>query len=74
MSNGWGFSNLFGGNAKQQKDTTKNAILGLRSTLDMLAKRERHLQNQIDEQDNTARKNVSSNKACKCHASNDDLS
>lgn len=69
MSNGWGWGNLFGGNAKQQKDTTKNAILGLRSTLDMLAKRERHLQNQIDEQDNTARKNVSSNKARKCHAS-----
>ncbi|KAK5168195.1 ESCRT-III subunit protein snf7 [Saxophila tyrrhenica] len=61
-SNGWGWGNLFGGNAKATKDTTKNAILGLRGTLDMLAKRERHLQNQMDEQDNVARKNVSSNK------------
>ena len=64
-SNGWGWGNLFGGNAKAQKDTTKNAILGLRGTLDMLSKRERHLQNQMDEQDNVARKNVSSNKGSK---------
>lgn len=40
----------------------KNAILGLRSQLEMLQKRERHLQSQIDEQDSIARKNVSSNK------------
>ena len=64
-SSGWGWGNLFGGNAKVQKDTTKNAILGLRGTLDMLAKREKHLQNQMDEQDNIARKNVSSNKGGK---------
>ena len=63
MASGWGWGNLFGGNAKAQKDTTKNAILGLRGTLDMLSKRERHLQNQMEEQDNIARKNVSSNKA-----------
>ena len=68
MSNGWGWGNLFGGNARTQRDTTKSAILGLRGTLDMLAKRERHLQNQMDEQDNVARKNVSANKGGKCHA------
>ena len=62
MASGWGWGNVFGGNAKAQKDTTKNAILGLRGTLDMLSKRERHLQNQMEEQDNVARKNVSSNK------------
>ncbi|KAF4436880.1 vacuolar-sorting protein SNF7 [Fusarium austroafricanum] len=56
----WGW---FGGAAAQKrKDTPKNAILGLRAQLDMLQKRERHLQTQIDEQDSVARKNVSSNK------------
>jgi len=62
MSNGWGWGNLFGGNAKATKDTTKNAILGLRGTLDMLSKREKHLQNQMDEQQAIAAKNVISNK------------
>ena len=56
----WGW---FGGqSAQKRKDTPKNAILGLRSQLEMLQKRERHLQNQMDEQDAIARKNVSSNK------------
>ncbi|KAK3325610.1 vacuolar-sorting protein SNF7 [Apodospora peruviana] len=56
----WGW---FGGAAaSKQKNTPKNAILGLRSQLDMLQKRERHLQNQIDEQDAIARKNVTTNK------------
>lgn len=62
MSSAWGFGNFFGGNAKNQKDAPKNAILGLRGTLDMLSKREKHLQNQMDEQDAVARKNVSANK------------
>lgn len=62
----WGFGSLWGGNAAKKKDSTKNAILGLRSTLEMLSKREKHLQNQMDEQDAIARKNVSSNKASKC--------
>ena len=56
----WGW---FGGAAAQKrKDAPKNAILGLRSQLDMLQKREKHLQNQIDEQDGLARKHVSTNK------------
>lgn len=60
MSGVWGW---FGGeSAQKKKDAPKNAILGLRSQLDMLQKRERHLQNQIDEQDAIARKNVSTNK------------
>jgi charged multivesicular body protein 4 len=60
MSGVWGW---FGGqSAQKRKDTPKNAILGLRSQLEMLQKRERHLQNQIDEQDSIARKNVSTNK------------
>jgi charged multivesicular body protein 4 len=61
----WGFGSLWGGNAAKKKDSTKNAILGLRSTLEMLSKREKHLQNQMDEQDAIARKNVSTNKGGK---------
>ncbi|CEJ92958.1 Putative ESCRT-III component [[Torrubiella] hemipterigena] len=49
----------FGGsNVQSRKDAPKNAILDLRSQLEMLQKRQRHLQNQIDEQDAAARKHV----------------
>lgn len=51
-----------GGGAAAKKDAPKNAILGLRSQLEMLSKREKHLQNQIDEQDGLARKYVNTNK------------
>jgi hypothetical protein len=64
MSGVWGW---FGGqSAQKRKDAPKNAILGLRSQLEMLQKRERHLQNQMDEQDQIARKNVSTNKNGTC--------
>ncbi|KAF4630780.1 hypothetical protein G7Y89_g7352 [Cudoniella acicularis] len=60
MSGVWGW---FGGqSAQSKKDSPKNAILGLRSQLEMLQKRERHLQTQMDEQDAIARKNVTTNK------------
>jgi charged multivesicular body protein 4 len=53
----------FGGAAAQKrKEAPKNAILALRGQLDMLQKRERHLENLISEQDNIARKNVNSDK------------
>ena len=56
----WGW---FGGAAAQKrKDAPKNAILALRQQLDMLQKREKHLENQMSEQDNIARKNVNTNK------------
>ncbi|KAK4989296.1 ESCRT-III subunit protein snf7 [Elasticomyces elasticus] len=58
---GWGLG-WFGGGAAKKKDAPKNAILGLRSTLEMLTKREKHLQNQMEEQDAIARKYVSTNK------------
>ncbi|CAK7209582.1 ESCRT-III subunit protein snf7 [Sporothrix bragantina] len=61
MSNMWGW--FGGGAAQKKKDTPKNAILGLRSQLEMLQKREQHLQAQIDQQDAVARKNVTTNKA-----------
>lgn len=56
----WGW---FGGSSASQnrKDSPKNAILGLRSQLDMLQKRHTHLENQIAEQDATARKYVAAN-------------
>lgn len=56
----WGW---FGGAAAQtRKDAPKKAILELRQTLDMLQKRERHLETQMAEQDAVARKNISTNK------------
>ncbi|KAM0524050.1 hypothetical protein ACHAPE_001305 [Trichoderma viride] len=57
----WGW---FGGGAAAQKkkDSAKNAILGLRAQLDMLQKREKHIMNQIEEQNQIARKNVNTNK------------
>jgi charged multivesicular body protein 4 len=63
MSGIWGW---FGGGAAQKnKDSPKNAILALRSQLEMLQKREKHLQSQMDEQDAIARKNVNTNKSGK---------
>jgi charged multivesicular body protein 4A/B len=59
----WGW---FGGQAAQaRKDAPKKAILQLRAQLDMLTKREKHLENQMAEQDAIARKNVTANKAGK---------
>lgn len=51
-----------GGSAQNRKDSPKNAILRLRSQLDMLQKREKHIQSQIDEQQGVARKNANTNK------------
>ncbi|MCJ1308685.1 ESCRT-III subunit protein snf7 [Agyrium rufum] len=58
---GWGA--WFGGASTQKrKDAPKKAILDLRQNLDMLQKREKHLENQMAEQDAIARKNISTNK------------
>ncbi|KAI9695169.1 MAG: ESCRT-III subunit protein snf7 [Bogoriella megaspora] len=59
---GWGMGWFGGGGAAKKKEAPKNAILQLRQTLEMLSKREKHLQTQMDEQDTLARKNVNSNK------------
>ncbi|KAF2732866.1 vacuolar-sorting protein-like protein snf7 [Polyplosphaeria fusca] len=59
---GWGLG-WFGGGNQKSKEAPKKAILQLRGQLEMLNKREKHLQNQMDEQDNIARKYVSSNKS-----------
>ncbi|KAK2751759.1 ESCRT-III subunit protein snf7 [Onygenales sp. PD_40] len=52
----------FGGGGQAKKDAPKNAILALRQQLDMLQKREKHLENQMAEQDAIARKHVATNK------------
>ena len=53
----------FGGNgAQKRKDAPKNAIVDLRQQLDMLQKREKHLENQMARQDEIARENVTTNK------------
>ncbi|KAF1983349.1 vacuolar-sorting protein-like protein snf7 [Aulographum hederae CBS 113979] len=63
---GWGLGNWFGGgggaSGSKKKDAPKNAILQLRGQLEMLSKREKHLQHQMEEQDNIARKFITSNK------------
>lgn len=67
IMSGWGLGWFGGGQAK--KEAPKRAILQLRGQLEMLSKREKHLRNQMDEQDTIARKYVSSNKAGRfpCH-------
>ncbi|KAF2458640.1 vacuolar-sorting protein-like protein snf7 [Lineolata rhizophorae] len=59
---GWGLGGWFGGGGAKRQDAPKKAILQLRSQLEMLSKREKHLTNQMEEQDNLARKYVNSNK------------
>jgi charged multivesicular body protein 4 len=51
-----------GGNQARRGEAPKKAILQLRGQLEMLSKREKHLQNQMEEQDGLARKYVNSNK------------
>lgn len=58
----WGW---FGGASARKKDGPKNAILMLRQQLDMLQKRERHLESQMTDQDAIARKNLATNKTGK---------
>jgi hypothetical protein len=61
----WGsMGTWFGGSgsgSQARKDAPKKAILDLRQQLDMLNKREKHLENQMAEQEALARKYISSN-------------
>lgn len=47
---------------KKPKNAPKDAIVNLRDTLQMLEKRENHLQNKIDAEQKTARANATTNK------------
>ncbi|KAI8905945.1 Snf7-domain-containing protein [Gorgonomyces haynaldii] len=53
--------NLFG-KAKSQKTTTKDAIIKLRESLEMLEKREKYLQTKIDAELKLAKQNATKNK------------
>ena len=55
----------FGGGASNAKKSqaSKEAILGLRRQLDMLRKREAHVEKQIADEDATARKHINTNKS-----------
>lgn len=59
----WGTSWFGGSGGQKRKDAPKKAILDLRQQLDMLQKRERHLESQMAKQDEIARDNISTNKA-----------
>jgi charged multivesicular body protein 4 len=54
--------NYFFGSGSGKKDLAKTSIVNLRSHIEMLTKREKHLQAQIEEQDALARKHVTTNK------------
>jgi charged multivesicular body protein 4 len=63
------WSTLFGGGAaanKKKQDEAKNAIVKLREQVNMLEKKEAHLQKQIDDLTATAKRNVTSNKKGVC--------
>lgn len=62
----WVTSWFGGGGAQKRKDAPKKAILALRQQLDMLQKRERHLENQMAKQDEIAKANVMTNKTGRC--------
>ena len=51
---------FFGGNSQQKKDLPKKAIVELREHIQTLNKKKNHLQQQMDDQDQLARKYVSS--------------
>jgi uncharacterized protein YlxW (UPF0749 family) len=59
------WSTLFGGGAaanKKKQDAAKNSIVSLREQVNMLEKKEAHLQKQIDDLTATAKRNVATNK------------
>jgi charged multivesicular body protein 4A/B len=63
MSGIWGW--FGGGSTQKHKDSTKKAISTLKGQLELLQKRKKHLQSQIDEQHAIARKNVGTDKSGK---------
>jgi len=59
------WSTLFGGGQavnKKKQDAAKNSIVKLREQVNMLEKKETHLQKQIDDLNATAKRNVTTNK------------
>jgi len=59
----WGLFGVGGTAAnKKKQDAAKNSIVKLREQVNMLEKKEAHLQKQIDDLTATAKRNVSTNK------------
>ncbi|KAA8907884.1 hypothetical protein TRICI_004891 [Trichomonascus ciferrii] len=58
------FNNMFSwfGGGSKQKDAPRKAIVNLRTQIDLLAKKEKYLETQIEQQEGIARKNVTTNK------------
>jgi hypothetical protein len=59
------WTTLFGGGqaaSKKKQDAAKNSIVKLREQINMLEKKETHLQKQIDDLTATAKRNVTTNK------------
>lgn len=54
---------ITGNTSQKRKAAPKDAIVALRAHLEMLQKREQHLQNQMDEQQAIAKKNITTNKS-----------
>lgn len=54
---------MFGGNKQQKKELPKKAIVELREHIQMLNKKRSHLELQIEEQEQLARKYIATNKA-----------
>ncbi|GEQ67671.1 hypothetical protein JCM33374_g1336 [Metschnikowia sp. JCM 33374] len=54
---------MFGGNKQQKKELPKKAIVELREHIQMLNKKRAHLESQIEEQEQLARKHIATNKA-----------
>lgn len=57
------WSYMFGGNKQQKKELPKKAIVELREHIQMLNKKRSHLELQIEDQDQLARKHIATNKA-----------
>lgn len=60
---GW-MSYLTGTRRKDNREGARDAIVGLRTQLLMLEKKEEHLQKKIDEEMKKARANATTNKRC----------
>lgn len=56
------WSYLFGGNKQQKKELPKKAIVELREHIQMLNKKRSHLELQINDQEQLARKHITTNK------------
>lgn len=60
---------LFGRSKKKEVQGPKESIIQMRSTLEMLEKKEKHLETKIQAEINIVRQSATSNKSCIVYAS-----